>query len=446
MEEKELFEDYEQKVWEFTPRLKKIIASAVILNFVGLFAIGQFDILQTKGCDTPFVGIVCQALDSAYVASVFMGKDLSADSTPYPKTEIGDDQEVTFIDVSNQLTYPDGYFALANPPENLDVLPTDTQVLPNFNSSDNGDSFGNTPSPKSDKDMGAAVLPPKNNSVGKQDSEELPYRVGGDDRKPSYKTPSVVRNTPKTKPTKTPKLSNGSPTTLPGDDVVAKVTPPKPTPSATPTPDAEGSKQEFNDKFNRKPLQDFGEIVVAKVDSNDPKLKVDLKQNFTVVLDGTLTAEGKFDAKATKFLKGEGNEQMVNVAKDAIEAMGDSKLFSYLKVLGVDRLNITLVQDDKKISAIIKSSQPNEERARTISSGFNGIIAIANMNTKDDKEIQTLLKSTKFKAEGKSFVINFEMPKDQAHQLIEQKLGETRQKKSQPSNGEGTKEATAKTK
>lgn len=437
MEEKELFEHYEHKVWEWSPSLYKFFGAATIINLLGLFAIGQFNILSTRGCDTPIVGIVCQAVDSAYVASTFLGKDNEWESRPYTQTEIGEEQEVTFIDVSNQLKYPEGYFAQTA--ETTEVLPGSDEIASSF---DSNSPLTPMPSQSNEKDLGIQVLPTPNTDVGKQETVDEPFRVGGDD-KPKYRTPPIAK-TKTPKPSKSPKLSNDSPRgPLPGDDVVANATP-KPTPSATPTPDAEGSKREFNDKFNRKPLQDLGEIVVAKVDSNDPKLKVDLKQNFTVVLDGTLTAEGKFDAKATKFTKGEGNEQMVNVAKDAIEAMGDSNLFSYLKVLGVDRLNITLVQDDKKISAIIKSSQPNEERARTVSSGFNGIIALANLNTKDDKEVQSLLKATKFKAEGKSFVINFEMPKEEAHQMIDQKLQEARQKKLQNNNDDGGKQATAK--
>ncbi len=442
MEEKELFEDYEHKVWEWTPSFYKIIATAVIFNFVGLFAIGQFDILQTKGCDTPFVGIVCQALDSAYVASVFMGKDLSADSTPYPKTEIGDDQEVTFIDVSNQLTYPDGYFALANPPENLDVLPTDTQVPSNFNLGDSNNSFGNTSSPKSDKDMGAAVLPRKNDSVGNQDSEELPYRVGGDDKKPSYKTPQIAKTrTPK--PVTTKKLPNDSPKDLPGD-VVAKATP-KPTPAPTPT-DAQ-AVEGFEKKFNNQPLKDFAEDVIAKVDSKDPKTKVDLTQPFKVVLDGTLTADGKFDAKKTKFVVNKGEDQigMILVAKDAIEKLGESGLLSYLKDLGADKVNITLVQDDKQIFAVIRSDQPNDSKARTISSGFNFLIGGAKTRVKEE-DVKMLLNAVNFKAEGKSFIINFAMPKDEAHKLIDQKLQEARQKKSQTNSDENGKESTAKTK
>jgi hypothetical protein len=180
------------------------------------------------------------------------------------------------------------------------------------------------------------------------------------------------------------------------------------------------------------------------LDSTKVEDKVDLKQNFKVELNGTLTPEGKFDPEKTKFIptKPEGDPKMVEVAKNAIKALGDSTLFVYLKDLGVEKVNIVLVQDEKQISAIIRSSQPTEEKARSVKSGFNLIIGFAKTNTQDDAEVQALLKGVKFNSDGKNFIINFEMPKDEAHQLIDKKLEEARQKKSQTQNSVGVKNTT----
>ncbi len=422
MEEKELFENYEFKVWEFTPGLYKIISVSALVNLLGLFLIGQFNIFTTRGCDTPYVGIVCQVLDSAYVASIFMGEDNSWGSRAYTKTEL-EDADVTFIDVSNPLEYPEGYFAKEETPENLT---TDANGNPI-------DPMATTPSQTPNNDMGVQVLPTPNEKVQKQDVPTSPWGDGND--KSSF-NPPIVKN----KPPKKRVLPNTSPTKLPGDEAVAKVTPtPKPEPS--PTPSSAESQAEFNKTFNKKPLQDFADGVIAKAD--DPKTKVDLKQSFKVVLDGVLTQDGKFDEKKTKFTKNEGQEQMVFVAKDAIQALGDSNLFIYLRNLGVEKVNITLVQDDKQISAIIRSDQPNEQRARTISSGFNGLIVGAKLTVKEE-DIKMLLNASKVTAEGKSFILNFTIPKDEAHKIIEQKLEEARQKKLQNNNGEAVKESTAK--
>lgn len=442
MEEKELFEDYEMRSWEFSPRIYKILGIAAIANFLFLFAFGQFNLLTTRGCDTPYAGIVCQVLDSAYVASTFLGEDNKWESRPYAKTEL-EDADITYIDVSEKLEYPEGYFALANPEQTSENLPPNDEFAglpPSMNSSS---PLNPLPSSNNEDLMKPQVTPTPNKKLEEQEEVTSPFEVAGNNPKPNY--PRITpRKTPKVK---NPILSNDSPTSLGGNTVATNKTP-KPTPTPTPAPsqdDANKAKDEFTKGFNKLPLQEFADGVLAKIDSPKPEDKVDLKQAFTIVLDGTLTKEGKFDAKKTRFTKDEGSEQMVNLAKSAIEAMGDSSLFSYLVNLGVDKVNITLVQNDKDISAVITSNQPNEERARTISSGFNGLIVLANMNTKDDKEVQALLKATKFEAKGKNFVINFAMPKADAHKMIDQKLQEARQKKSQPNSSEGVKEsATAK--
>lgn len=438
MEEHELFEHYEVKNWEITPRLYKFLGASVIINSLIFFSFAQFNLLNAKGCDTPYFGIVCQALDSAYIVSTFLGKGTESASFAYDKTEIEDLEVVTLIDKTDVLEYPPGYFALANPEQTSGDSLNEIGVLPTVN-----DPNGSTSSPTLGNDLSAKtqVTPTPNPNIGNDDIPDSLIRIDGDS--PSTGSKRTPSRTPTRKPVRNNPMSNDSPRTLPGGDAVAKATP-KPTPSATPTPSAEDlakQKDEFNNKFNKKPLQDFAEGVMAKVDSPKPEDKVDLKQSFTVILDGYLTEKGTFDATKTRFLKGEGNEQMVNVAKKAIEAVGDSTIFSYLQALGVDRVSITLVQDDKNITAKVVSSQPNAENAKTVSSGFRGLILLAQMNTKDDEEVQTLLKGVKFNADGKSFVINFELPKDQAHQLIDKKLQEARQKKLQPNPNESGKDS-----
>lgn len=437
MEENGLFEHYEIRNWDITSRIYKILGASAIINVLILFAFGQFNLLNTRGCDTPYIGMVCQVLDSAYVASTFLGKDNSWESRPYGKTEIGDDEVVTIIDVSNPLTYPEGYFALANPEE----FSKDTDIAM-IDPSAPGDPTVSNPAGNTDLVGTPQVTPTPNKEVGDQ---KLPEDLFKFEDKPSAKTPSVAK-TKTPKPGKRDIMSNESPTTL--GNKTAQTTP-KPTPESTPTKeDAQAAKDEFKETFNKAPLQVFADGIVDKVFPKDTNTeKIDLKQAFTVVFDGSITKEGKLETSKGKitFIKGEGNEEMVKVAKEAIAALGDSQLFIYLAraPLNIDKVKITLVQDDKQISADITSVLPNNERAKTVSSGFNGLVQLANWNTSDDKDVQTLLKATKFKAEGKNFTITFAMPKEDAHKLIDQKLQEARQKKSQTNNSEFSKDQTA---
>ena len=131
MEEKELFEDYEHKVWQWTPRLYKIFGAAVAIQFAVFAIIGQFNLLQTRACDTIIANKVCQVLDAAYIGSTFLNNKDWVDQE-YTKNEFKD-MDVTFVDVTNDeppFTYPEGYFALVNPDElTTEPLPTTEDPL-----------------------------------------------------------------------------------------------------------------------------------------------------------------------------------------------------------------------------------------------------------------------------------------------------------------------------
>src|SRR5688500_7337020 len=113
----DLFHNYEIRNWNFSPRLYKILGVSAVFNILALFVIGSSGMLTTRGCESPFVGRVCQVLDTVYVGSLIFGTERDYVDAPYEKTDLGD-AEVTFVDVTGvtpPLTYPEGYFQLANP-------------------------------------------------------------------------------------------------------------------------------------------------------------------------------------------------------------------------------------------------------------------------------------------------------------------------------------------
>ena len=186
-------------------------------------------------------------------------------------------------------------------------------------------------------------------------------------------------------------------------------------------------------KPNKKPLEDFvDEILEKRADKQSKQSNLDLTKSFKVKGLGVLTEDGKLDPKKSGFLKlkdeEEGDKEMVDIAKSAIEAIGASGLFYYLKSLGVDKVDFTLIQDDKQIYAVISSFQKDEIRAKTISSGFNNLLSIAKLTVKED-ELKTLLNSVKVEPQGKNFVLNFNIDKPTAQKMIEKKLQEIEAKK-----------------
>jgi len=133
--------------------------------------------------------------------------------------------------------------------------------------------------------------------------------------------------------------------------------------TATPPP----KQDDTNIEINRKPLADFADDLAKQWESK----QIDLNQNFTVVLNGVLTKDGKFDGGRSKFdVTGQkGDPKMIAVGKRALEAVGDSGFLIYLVSLGVDSVNITLFQDNDQFGAVATSPQKSAERARVIASG-----------------------------------------------------------------------------
>ncbi|MDQ3748418.1 MAG: hypothetical protein M3367_05280 [Acidobacteriota bacterium] len=430
-QEKELFQGYEIKNWNFSPRIYKILGAAAIFNVLAILVMGQAEIFTTRGCDSPFVGRVCQVIDTLYVGSVLLSTDSEFVSRDYEKTEL-EDADITYIDVSGQtppLKYPDGYFALANPESDFAAMQnTDFSTFP---SSIPGIPTNPTTAYDTDLMNQPQVTPTPNNNAVTGTIPSEPYSFGGPN--PIATTPPIKnKKYPRIYSPKLPKIKNNSPSKLPNfeDDIAAEKkdkTDEKQTGKNQPPIESEAVNEI---EINKKPFEELGDTLNDKL----AKKEVDLNKPFLVILDGTIAADGKLDSKKSKFVKFEGDEQMIEVAKQAIEAVGNSGFLGHLKNNGVDKVNFTIVQNDKEISVIILSDQKTPEKAGTIASGFNTLLAgliFADNNgiKKLDENSKTLVNNSKVTSEGKKFKLNFVLPKQQAQDLINRSLKERAEKK-----------------
>src|SRR5690606_23470543 len=84
-----LFNNYEIKTWEMSPRLYKILAASAIFNILAVVVIAQSNLLTMKGCDSPFVGRVCQVLDTVYVGAVLFGTERDYVDVEYDRIDLG---------------------------------------------------------------------------------------------------------------------------------------------------------------------------------------------------------------------------------------------------------------------------------------------------------------------------------------------------------------------
>ena len=429
-ENKALFQDYEIRNWNYSPRLYKILGAAAAFNLLAVFVMGQSDLLTTRGCDSPMVSRVCQVIDTIYIGSTLLGTDSEYVSKEYENTVI-EDADITYIDVSEAdvpLNYPAGYFALANPEsqfmtmENLSDFPMDPSGIPGI------PGFSGNPTITGGTDLMAQpqVTPTPNNKAISGNIPTEPYSFG-----PNPIPAPTTKNrskSPRIYPSRLPKIkNNASPKTLPelpGEATAGKEKEPKPEQAEVKSdPVAEV-------EINKKPFEDLGDFVNESL----AKKEVDLNKPFLVVMNGVITDDGRLDPKKSKFVKAEGDEKMREVARQAIEAVGNSGFLFYLKKSGVDKVNFTIVQDDKQINVIIVSEQKNINVAKSTVSNFNLMLSglkLADTNgwKKFDENSKTLIENSKITSEGKNFVLNFALPKQTAQDIITKTLKERAEKR-----------------
>jgi hypothetical protein len=433
-ENKALFQDYEIKNWDYSPHIYKFLGAAAIFNLLTLLVMGQTDMLTTRGCDSPMVSRVCQVIDTIYVGSTLLGTDSDFESRDYVKSEL-EDAEITYVNLTGAdepLNYPAGYFALANPNDDFSTMQNLDGGFPITESGIPGIPMNPTIiTGGTDLLAQPQVTPTPNNNAVQGNIPTSPFSYGDNPiginpvPMPSTTTKNRIRQP------RRPKVIKGSPSTLPplNDEATGENKNPKEKKDESKTPPLE-SEAVTDFKPNKKPLEDFADGILAERSKKDSKL--DLTKPFTVKMTGELDKDGKLDSKKSRYvpLKSEeqGDAEMVNVAKDAIEAINNSGLFYYLKTLGIDKVDLTLVQNDKQIFAVIKSVQIDENRAKTISSRFNNLMSVAKLTVKEE-ELKTLLNSAKVEQQGKNFILNFNLDKPAAQEMINRKLQEAEAKK-----------------
>lgn len=172
-------------------------------------------------------------------------------------------------------------------------------------------------------------------------------------------------------------------------------------------------------QINKKPLQDFGDLIKRKIEQKD----TDIDKPFLVEMEGEITADGRFDRKKSKFTGTEGDAQMVELGKTAIQAIGDVGFFVYLKNYGIDNVLFSMQQDGGNFSSVIKSEQQSVENAKTTASALNTMLSLIKVadkqgSVKSDDAGRALVNNLKISTQEKSVIINFSMPKLEFHELL----------------------------
>jgi hypothetical protein len=430
----DLFHNYEIRNWNFTPRLYKILAGSAIFNILALLVIGSSGMLTSRGCESPFVGRVCQVLDTVYVGTLIFGTEKEYADVDYDPTEL-EDADVTFVDVtgvSPPLTYPAGYFQIANPEQQFANV---TDPMGDFSTP----GFVAPGIPSSPPMINTAPVGPSLNPNPIQGKLPTDGPAG-----PSTDNPTIARN--RKRPRSGSPMSGADPnTSTDPTDANSNSTEPKPADEKV-AENAEEAKQDDNGIFiNKRPLKDKSKETLAQVDAG----KVKLDNPFRVVISGTLgyAKDGK-----TVILKNpkpepldknfKADPALTKLAQEWVVAVGDAGWYGYLGVLdekkGVGRkVTITIEQNDATFLANLKAEQPTPEHARNTASGLNGMMTLGSLGANEDQ--MTFLKSTKTSAEGSFLVVNFTMPKPEVQQMIQRKLAESKEKEVKPNGNASVK-------
>ena len=444
MQEQELFQSYEVKNWDFSPRIYKILAVSAIFNILALMIIGQTSLLTTKGCDSPLVGGVCQVIDTLYVGGTVLTTPTETAEVPYEQTTISPDDEIVWIPLQEDpFKYPSGYFATSNPlavndvPQeisNADGFPSyipDMQnptTNPTLNGGGTNDLL-NQPQKLPDSNPDAIIGPLPDSPLGT-----------GNPTIPRVKTPRQNRWRPQKN---NPTLNNESPTKLPdftknnqtANTDTTKVDPKNAT--ATPDQDDIAKEDQYGVFKNKKPLKDFAKRATTEVKN----VKLDAPFSVTIAADLDKGKDGKtIVLKNPKLIKANpqtpNDEQMAKLAQDAILAIGDSGWLGYLNTIGIKKVVFTLSQDNENIIANIIGDQKDENSAKTSASGLTGLISIGKGATDGDEKV--LLEGASVTSEGKSVILNVKIPKQIALEMIKSKLKEAEEAKPEPKPSGGT--------
>ncbi len=185
-----------------------------------------------------------------------------------------------------------------------------------------------------------------------------------------------------------------------------------------------GQQDSNGTEINKKPLKDLVKSVEGK--------NVDWAKPFLVELEGSLTRDGKFDTEKTKFIKSEGDAELLEVVKQSFEAVGDSGWLGYLSSQGIKQIKISATQNSETFSVSVISEQPTAARAKTLSSGLNGLINAALLLDKNDTkkfgndEIK-LLQGTRASVQEKTVNINVSLSASDFQEMVKRRMNESKE-------------------
>lgn len=454
MQAQDFLQNYEIKTWRCSPRSLKFLILATLLKFILIFVLGQTNLLQAKACDGYFVGRMCRILDTLYVGSEIFAGNNGYVIREYKKTTIGGVVQTIRVDETGKepaFVYPQGYFKPKESKKNKLKKNRAHRVLAKDYSaksaSNQNVSIASPPDKSSGNDLLVSEQKLSNynknvakgellkDSIGKVGNKNVVK--GGLPKDPIASIENKEEKNRELEKDKTPdksfnmnvdKLSGVNETDVEDRKLEAVNSIKKQ--QDPPEDSTDKAIKTIKNAINRKPLDDFADEVLEKWQTD----KVDLSKEFKIRMVGALTKNGKLDQKLSVFREISGDKAVVEVAKRAIESVGDSGWLNYLSRFDVKEVNLIFKQNDSKLSAIVDSVFPTLEKAKTVANGLHALMQAVLLLEKNgvkklSEDEKTLLKAAKVASEGNILKINLELPKEIAKKMIDDRLKEYQAKK-----------------
>lgn len=181
-------------------------------------------------------------------------------------------------------------------------------------------------------------------------------------------------------------------------------------------------KAQSGEVFNKRPFTDLAVQIKEKLDQNE----VDLTAPFSIQVVSDLTKEGRLANAKVVYLSGD--RKTSEIGTEFVAAVSDSNLLKPLSDLGIEKVTIMLLQDEKQVSGIIKSELETENKAKQIASSLNFFIPAAKQSTTDE-DAKFLLANWKITVDGRKIEMNFLAPKESVQELVKRKISEAAAKK-----------------
>jgi hypothetical protein len=357
----ELFENIEVNKDSWWPKLMKLLGGSVGLHLLLLLTV-----VYVPGLRDAF-NIAVLVADSTFV-----DKD-------YEQTLIGEDVQMVEI-AGDKFRYPDGYWAAEGQP--LDMPPPMPDVPFTAQAAPLLTPFPE-PSPSPTPDLSATIIPSPSPVIGAS-----PEPVAQASASPSPSTSAKL--TPEQAQTELEKTAKQNNLDLPKEG-----------------------------EINKKALKDFA----AYANDLRSQGKLDLNKPFEIVIEAELDENGKL--KDPKFIKKEGDPNLVELFGRMIAALNDSGFLVYLKPIDKDnpgtKVVFTVKQGEKDVLASVESEVSSDTSARVLASAFNTALAIG-ADSRAGKDEEVLLRNTTASPNGKKLVFNFTMPRQAVVDLIKKQL------------------------